>query len=269
MKDFNEMALNPFGQGQGSSHQHLAAGIAKSLSEASRDSLQRRREIRYLLEHRLAETSSASESSTDHTSVVSSLIQLNIMCGRASDEAREAVREGLWVHVTDVNAYHAYRRLRDPSLVIVQKPPRLKDRPWFRLHDAAMRQCEELRKQLDGESASINTLIVAGASVSSAKDADAQTRFNVLAAMASVGLGLPALVLTLYGASILLPMNTAPRLLAFAPVAVSLAMAVGIALWQGHRQKRGAIWNVGAIVIMLVLLLLLLAAGYFAPALET
>ena len=123
----------------------------------------------------------------------------------------------------------------------------------------------EMRKQLDAESESIRSLIAAASSISSAKDADAQSRFNVLAAIASVGIGLPALVLSLYGADILLPMNTGPRQLAFAPVALALLIAALIAMWQGVRLKRGKIWTAGAVGIVLVLLALLLAAGLLAP----
>ena len=187
------------------------------------------------------------------------------MCGRASDEAREATREGMWVHATDAEAYHSYRRLQDPSIISPHAPATRELRSWMQLHDAALRHCLEVRRQLDAESVSIRSLIASAASISSSKDADAQSRFNVLAAIASVGLGLPALVLTLYGATILLPLNSPPRLLAFAPVAVSLAIAASIAMWQGHRLKRGRIWTLSAVGILIVLLLLLLAAGILAP----
>jgi hypothetical protein len=243
-----------------------AAQLARTLCERSRSSLAELREIRYALEDSLARTSMGASATAAHTSVVAGLLQLNIICARAADQARELAREGLWVYLSDDEAYHSYRRLQDPSLLIDHRPATHRMRPWMQLHDSAMRHCIEMRKQLDAECESIRSLITSASSISSAKDADSQSRFNVLAAIASVGIGLPALVLSLYGADILVPMNTAARQLAFAPVAASLIIAAVIATWQGARLKRGWIWTAGAVGIIGVLLLLLLTAGVLAPS---
>jgi hypothetical protein len=119
-------------------------------------------------------------------------------CARSTDQSRELAREGLWVYLSDSRAYHSYRKLQDPSLLSLYPAATRKLRPWMRLHDTAIRHCQEMRKQLDAESDSIRSLIAAASSISSSKDADAQSRFNVLAAIASVGIGLPALVLALW-----------------------------------------------------------------------
>jgi hypothetical protein len=247
------------------SNEYKAARLAKELCENSRGSVAALREIRYSLENQLASTSLGASATAQHTSVVSALLQLNIMCARAADQTRELAREGLWVYLTDGRAYHSYRKLQDPSLLSLYPAATRRLRPWMRLHDTAIRHCLEMRKQLDAESDSIRSLIAAASSISSSKDADAQSRFNVLAAIASVGIGLPALVLSLYGADILLPLNTGPRQLAFAPVAVALLFAAVLAMWQGVRLKRGRIWTVGSVGIVLVLLVLLLVAGFLAP----
>jgi len=249
----------------GSSNEGRAAQLAKELCESSRGAVAALRDIRYALENQLASTSLGSSATAEHTSVVAGLLQLNIMCARAADQSRELSREGLWVYLSDNRAYHSYRKLQDPSLLSLYPAATRRLRPWMRLHDTAIRHCLEMRKQLDAESESIRSLIAAASSILSAKDADAQSRFNVLAAIASVGIGLPALVLSLYGADILLPMNTGPRQLAFAPVALALLIAALIAMWQGVRLKRGKIWTAGAVGIVLVLLALLLAAGLLAP----
>jgi hypothetical protein len=248
-----------------SSNESRAAQLAKELSENAHNQVAALREIRYALENQLASTSLGASATAQHTSVVSGLLQLNIMCARAADQTRELVREGLWLYLSDSQAYHSYRKLQDPSLMSMHRAATRKLRPWMRLHDSAIRHCQEMRKQLDAESDSIRSLIAAASSISSSKDADAQSRFNVLAAIASVGIGLPALVLSLYGADILLPLNTAPRQLAFAPVAVALLFAAVIAMWQGVRLKRGKIWTVGAVGIVLILLVLLVVAGFLAP----
>jgi hypothetical protein len=248
-----------------SSNESRAAQLAKELCENSRGAVAALREVRYALENELASTSLGASATAQHTSVVSSLLQLNIICARAADQSRELAREGLWVYLGDNRAYHSYRKLQDPSLLSLYPAATRKLRPWMRLHDTAIRHCQEMRKQLDAESDSIRSLIAAASSISSSKDADAQSRFNVLAAIASVGIGLPALVLSLYGADILLPLNTAPRQLAFAPVAVALLSAAIIAMWQGVQHKRGKIWTIGAVGIVLILLDLLVVAGVLAP----
>jgi hypothetical protein len=249
-----------------STNESRAAQLAKELCETSRGAVAALREIRYSLENQLASTSRGTSATAEHTSVVSGLLQLNIICARAADQARELAREGLWVYLSDNRAYHSYRKLQDPSLLSLYPAATRRLRPWMRLHDTAIRHCQEMRKQLDAESDSIRSLISAASSISSSKDADAQSRFNVLAAIASVGIGLPALVLSLYGADILLPLNTGPRQLAFAPVAVALLFAAIIAMWQGVRLRRGKIWTVSAVGIVIVLLVLLLVAGFLAPS---
>ncbi|QNE13841.1 hypothetical protein [Pseudarthrobacter sp. NBSH8] len=239
---------------------------AKALAELSRNAVASVREIRYDLEHRLAHFSSKSHPTTSNTPIVASLLELNIICGRAADEAREAVREGLWLHLSDPEAYHSYRRLQDPSIINDAAAATSTTRSWMRLHDAAVRQCLEMRKQLDAESGSARDLMAAAASVSNSREADSQAAFNTLAAVASLGLGIPALVLALYGADRLLPLDTEPRQLAFIPVAAGLLLAAVIAIWRAPKGKSSRIWIVGAIGIIMILLALLVAAGLLAPS---
>lgn len=239
---------------------------AKALAELSRNAVASVREIRYDLEHRLAHFSSKGLPTTSNTPIVASLLELNIICGRAADEAREAVREGLWLHLSDSEAYHSYRRLQDPSIINDAAVATSATRSWMRLHDAAVRQCLEMRKQLDAESGSARDLMAAAASVSNSREADSQSAFNTLAAVASLGLGIPALVLALYGADRLLPLNTEPRQLAFIPVAAGLLFAAVIAIWRAPKGKSSRIWIFGAIGIILILLSLLVAAGLLAPS---
>ena len=242
-----------------------AAKHAKSLAELSRNSVASVREIRYDLEHRLAQFSSKGLPTSSSTPIVASLLELSIICGRAADEAREAVREGLWLHLSDSTAYHSYRRLQDPSIINEAEPATPATRSWMRLHDAAVRQCLEMRKQLDAEAGSARNLMAAAASVSNSREADGQSAFNTLAAVVSLGLGIPALVLALYGADRLLPLNTQPRQLAFIPVAIGLLLAAVIAIWRAPKGKTGWIWVVAAIGIIALLLSLLVVAGLLAP----
>ena len=94
--------------------------------------------------------------------------------------------------ISRIDAYHSYRRLQDPSLINPVSVTSFRTRSWMRLHDAAVRQCLEMRKQLDAESDSARALMAAAASISNSREADAQSAFNTLAAVASFGLGIPA-----------------------------------------------------------------------------
>jgi hypothetical protein len=246
--------------------EYLAAALAKGLAEKSRNAAADLREIRYALELELAETSTRASTHGSQASVVSALLQLGIICGRAGDSTREAVREGLWVHVTDSAAYHAHRVLLNPAIVTHLAPATVLTRPWMRLHDAAIRQCLELGKQLDAESVAVHALLAAAASVSSSREADAQTSFNTLAAVASLGLGIPALVLALYGADRLLPLDTLPRQVAFLPVAAGLVFATVLAMRRSPRGEHRRVWIVGAAAALTALLGLLVIAGVLAPS---
>jgi len=237
-----------------------------ALAELSRNAVASVREIRYDLEHRLAHFSSKGLPTSSNTPIVASLLQLNIICGRAADEAREAVREGLWLHLSDSEAYHSYRRLQDPSIINDAAVATSATRSWMRLHDAAVHQCLEMRKQLDAESGSARDLMAAAASVSNSREADAQAAFNTLAAAVSLGLGIPALVLALYGADRLLPLNTEPKQLAFIPVVAGLLFAAVIAIWRAPKGKSTRIWIFGAVSIIIILLSLLVSAGLLAPS---
>ena len=238
----------------------VAATLAKGLAESARNTMRHVREVRYALETYLAESSKDAKASEEYTDVIAALLQLNVICGRAADQAREAVREGLWVHATDPEAYHSYRKLQDLSLINEYAPATNKTRPWMRLHDAAIRQCQEMCSQAEKESESIRMLLSAASSISSAREADAQARFNLLIALLSIGLGIPALFLTLYGANLLLPMNTWPKVGAFVPVGVALLAAGAAAIWYAPRGSKRRVWLFCGTAVLLVLVLMIVSA---------
>lgn len=239
---------------------HAAASLAKHFSELSRNAVASVREIRYALETCLAESSTDTKASEQYTDVIAALLQLNIICGRAADQARESVREGLWVHSTDSEAYHAYRKLQDPTLINQYEPAAYATRPWMRLHDAAVRQCQEMCRQLEKESESIRMLLSAASSISGSREADAQARFNLLVALLSIGLGIPALFLTMYGANLLLPMNTWPKVGAFLPVGLALLGAGAAAIWYAPRGSKRRVWLLCGTSVIVVLIFMVVAA---------
>lgn len=237
-----------------------AAALAKSLAEASRNTVGTLREIRYALEECLTQSSKGTRASEEYTDIIAALLQLNIICGRGADQAREASREGLWVHTTDPEAYHAYRKLQDPALINEYSPATHLTRPWMRSHDAAMRQCQEMCRQLEKESESIRILLSAASSISTSREADAQARFNLLVTLLSIGLGIPALFLTLYGANLLLPLNTWPKVGAFVPVGIALLAAGIAAIWFAPRGSKRRIWLYCGVAVLLILVLMIVAA---------
>ena len=106
------------------------------------------------------------------------------------------------------------------------------------------------------ESGAIVDLLMAAESISGSRDADAQTRLNLLIALISLGLGVPALMLALYGATRIVPLRSLRQQIAFAPVVVPLLIAgiLAIAFAPGGATKR--IWIVAGGAVMAVALLM-------------
>lgn len=236
-----------------------AARYAKAVCELSRDSVIVIRRLRYLLEERLADES-ATSAGDEHTSVVAAMLKLNIICGRVVDTARTAIREGLFAWITDDDAYHAYRVLRDPSLLIDLQPATPSLRSWMRLHDSAIRQCERLSEQITQESITLVRLLAAASSISSSRDADAQTRLNTLVALLSIGIGVPALVLTMYSTELLLPLQTARQRVAFIPIFLSLFIAAVLAIRLAPKGRARRTWIVAGVAVLIVLAFLVVGA---------
>lgn len=245
-------------------HLDRAPEIAKRLCELSRDNVAKIRDLRYGLESNLAKSSRNNSATEDYTNMVANLLQLNVICGRAADQAREAVREGLWVHIPDSPAYHAYRKLQDPSIVNAFEPANHDMRSWMRVHDAAIRQCQQMQLQLEAESTSIHALLSSASSISSSREADAQTRFNLLVGLVSIGLGVPALFLALYSATILLPLNSSSKIMSFLPVAIPLLIAALFALFMPPQGSTRKYW-IGSGFVTLVVFGVLIVVAISAP----
>lgn len=246
--------------GQDRAPAHLVAVHAKAVCEISRNAVSFIREIRYGLEAKLAEESTDETADEQHTKIVSSVLILNIVCCRAADAAREAVREGLWAYINDDQAYHAYRKRRDPTLLVTQPAATIETRSWMRLHDAGIRHCEQIQEQMAEESVTLVGLLEAASSISSSREADAQTRLNTLIALLSLGIGVPALVLALYGAQLILPLDTVRQRLAFLPVGLSLLVAAILAIVFAPKGQTRRIWISAAVAVLGVLLCLVVGA---------
>jgi hypothetical protein len=247
--------------------QTVAAVIAKALAEASRDAVSALREIRYEIETAIA-ASLRRDVSDSTLPTLAALFELGVAGNRARDYARATARSGFWVWVTDDEAYQRYRRAQDPTIVNPHEPADASTRPWMRTHDAGVRQCTAMENQLTEEAAVIAGLLDAAATMAAAREAEAQETFNTLVAVAALGLGLPALVLTLYGTDTLVPMRTWQKALAMLPIALAAVVAGGVA---AHRLPFGTARERLRLTALMVLalLVLLIIAGFMAPAATT
>lgn len=237
--------------------------IAKFLCERSRNTLAQIRDLRYKFETDLAQASQRTSGSESYTQIVAHLLQLNVVCGRVSDQAREAIREGLWVYICDREVYHSYRKLQDPTIISDFRPATFGLRPWMRVHDAAIRQSTQLQLQTDAETISIQSLISSATGISSSREADAQSRFNLLLGLLSIGLGVPALFLALYGATKILPLNDFNRIAVFSPVALPLILAAILAMAYAPKGPTRRIWRWCGIGTLAVCITMILAALAF------
>jgi hypothetical protein len=243
--------------------EYLLPRVAKTLGESSRDVMTAVRDLRYKFESGLALSSLEAHASDSYTHIVASLLQINVLCGRASDRARDASREGLWVYLCDREVYHSYRKLQDPTILNDFEPATFGMRPWIRSHDAGIRQCVQLQQQAEMETIAIQSLISSATGISSSREADAQSRFNLLVALLSIGIGIPGLFLAMYGASELLPLDSMGKLLLFAPVLVSLLGAAVIAWWKAPRGRLGKLWKQCAALTVVICAFMVGCAWYF------
>ncbi|WP_218024688.1 hypothetical protein [Glutamicibacter uratoxydans] len=242
--------------------EHLLPSAAKAICEMSRENVVDIRNLRYELESRLAESSSNSNALEDFTEITAQLLQFNIISSKVADQAREAVREGLRVYEYDRDVYHGYRKLQDPTLLIKEQPATSEMRPWIRQHDAAIRQCLQLQLQMERESQTIQALVSSVVGISSSREADAQSRFNVLAVVFSIGIGVPALFLALYGASGVFKFKGLGSWTAMLPILLPLVLAAAFVLSRtpkGRAKKTWTFWSYSAIILMAGMFTLVLA----------
>lgn len=230
-----------------------AVTIAKGLAEQSRDAVMQLRALRYRAERELGRGIRAAGDDLD---VLGDVVELGIAANRARDFAREANREGLWLWRTDKDAYHAHRRLLDPTLPERQSATNGLDRGWLSAFDAGVRQCQAMLTLLGDEVEQFHRLLEAGSTISVARDAKAQEHFNFVATVGAVLLGLPSLVLAVYGAG---GVETDFHSFGWlAPLAgcglVSLILAVALpTATRAERRKRG-IWSVAGVLVSLATL---------------
>ncbi len=237
-----------------------ATVIAKAIAESSRDEVYTVRELRYELERGIG--ANLRRLQTQQLEIVlADIVELTVAVSRARDEATEAWREGLSSWRSNPAAYHAQRRLQDPTLPRRAGARRARRRPWFPVLDAGVRQCRAMDQLLTEEATLMRQLLDGTASVSAARNAQAQETFTLIAAVGGVLIGMPALIIALYGATAVLPINTSNALVLL-PVAATGLVAGLLAAFLPGRERVGKIGRFFAtLVATAAMVILLVLAG--------
>ena len=240
-----------------------ATRLAKALAENSRNAVTALRQLRYSLERRLAAEIRDGTKAVEAS--LADLLELSTAAGRARDEARAAVREGLWSWRSDDAAYQAQRRLLDPTLPERESDAEGRSRSWFLVLDAGVRQCAQMDGQLGEETAVLHGLLTAASTIAVTRDARAQENLTLIAAVGGILLGLPGLVLALYGASTVLPLSGKNSVFLIPLAAAGFLAVVIAALLPGHGRVRGK-RIFGTVLAVAVTTLLLMWAGGLVPS---
>lgn len=230
-----------------------AVAIAKGLSEQSNEAVSTVRSLRYQAERALG--SRIRGVGADDLDVLADVVELGIAANRARDFGREAAREGLWLWRSDKDAYHAHRREVDPTLPLRDSATDGLQRAWIATYDAGVRHCREMVSLLGDEVEQFHRLLEAGSTISVARDAKAQEHFNFVATVGAVLLGLPSLVLAVYGADGMTKLN---NWVWIAPLIACGAVSVGLARLlpsqsKADKRKRGR-WSLIAVLLTLFML---------------
>lgn len=234
-----------------------AVTVAKAFAEGSRNEVFRLRELRYESERRIADLL-ARRRTVSLRRALADVVELSMAVNRARDQAREALRERmhLWLWHSGVYGFLGPA----PDEAIEGPAP-----PWLRTHRAALRHCEAMDAELAEEDSRLRALLNSMSTFAVAQENEAQQRFNLFAAVAAAGLGLPALILSFYGAEPFLPLNSVDRAWrALVPIAVTVLVAVlfGLRRMPGRRTPRDYLLGLGFVAALLAMLLV---AGALAP----
>jgi hypothetical protein len=237
-----------------------ATRLARRLAEASRDAVAILRGFRYEQE-RLLSDSLRGLRRPELEPILAAIVELSAMFGRLGDEARESAREGMWTWRTDPAAYHAHRRLTDPTAVIDRRHRRGHRRSWFVSLDTGIRHCRQTELLAGQEAALTHSLLNAASTIAVTRDARAQENFNLIATVGALLLGLPALIVALYSASAVLPLSWHNANVLYPVALAGLAASLVAAILPGTRVRR-ALRFLGAAAATLLIVALLGYAGH-------
>lgn len=173
-----------------------AVVIAKAVAEHTRNAVAELRSLRYAAERTFGARLRGRGGSDVE---LADLVELSIAASRARDLCREAAREQLWAWRTEKAILDTSRDVHDGTSG--ESSARTWQADWRSVLDAGVRHCQAAGAQLEDEAAQLHRLLEAASTISVARDARAQEQFNFVATVGAVTLGLPALVLGVYGAA--------------------------------------------------------------------
>ncbi|MEV6822155.1 hypothetical protein AB0M72_25765 [Nocardiopsis dassonvillei] len=234
-----------------------AVTMAKAFAESSRNEVLQLRELRYELEQRMADHL-AGRTDGQLRPLLAAAVELSTAVGRARDHALEAIRAGLGVWTWD---RAAYLRLREEPAPEPDGGP-----AWTPRLRAGVRHCEAMERELAEEADRLQALLGGMSSFAVAQGAEAQERFTLAVGAGAAVIGLPALVLALYGANPYLPLDSLDRAwrLLLPIGATALVAVLGVLAWMpGTTRPRHYLAAVGAVGALVSVLLL---AGALVPA---
>ncbi|MBP2324198.1 hypothetical protein JOF56_004583 [Kibdelosporangium banguiense] len=232
-----------------------AVTLAKAIAESSRNEVLRLRGLRYELERMIAELLARRRRGSLRP-VLADIIELSTALGRGRDQAQKAGRDGLWIWLWDDETYHHVRN---------ETTSELGEPTWVRTYRNALRHCTAMDEQLAEEVSRLHSLLTGISAFAVAADSEAQERFNLLAAVAAAGLGVPALIISLYGADSFLPLDSfdhAWRALLPIGVTVLVVSTVGLRWMPGKSRLRHYAL---AVLLVITLIGVLFFAGVLAP----
>jgi hypothetical protein len=238
-----------------------ATMVAKAIAESSRNEVYTVRAMRYELE-RVIGANLRRLRTHDLEHVLADLVELTVAVSRARDEATEGWWDGLSSWRSDAAAYHAQRRLQDPTLPRRNGAIRARRRPWFPILDAGVRQCKAMDQLLAEETTLMHQILSATTSVSVARDAQAQETFTLVAAVGGALIGLPALVIALYDATAVLPIDSSNAFVLLPVAAAGVVAGLLAAFLPGRGEGIGKIRRfVATLAATLAVITLLVLAG--------
>jgi hypothetical protein len=236
--------------------QQLLTSLAKEASEQSRETVAVLRSMRLDLHDRVA-ASMGSDDGESPSTTIPLLISLGIAVTQAQHEARDAIREGLWLWRDDSAAYHAYRRSRDKTIINEHHPADANTRTWMRTHDAAIRQCEAMSELLGEEIQALTHTVQSAGVMAQIRDAESADTLNKVAGAAAVGIGLPSLGLAYYGADKLLALDMIGVVAVLAVIVVPTLLAVAASMIVSRGRREYAASGIGVLIGCLLLCLIL------------
>ena len=236
--------------------QTLLTALAKEAAEQSRNAVALLRTLRLNLEEAIAISFGSSDGESP-AKTLPPLINLSISVAHARHEARDAVREGLWLWRDDSAAYQGYRRSRDLTLINAHPPANASTRPWMRTHDAAVRQCEAMAELLGEEAQALSQMVQSAGAMAQIHDAESADTLNKVAGAAAVGIGLPSLALAYYGADKLFALDLNGTAAVLGVILIPTLVAVAASMLLSNSRGRHATAGMALLVACLLLCLIL------------